>query len=246
MTILFVRPLFKIDKTSHIDQQTSRLKEVARRTMVASVVCLIVSFANVAALTILKGVERGAVCLTCCYMDVMINVVTIHWVTSQPSANKSTQGPISQINNNAKNDTFLSSDQSHIQTQTISSIDNKKKKNIKHDSLNEQYGEFGNQHHHWPAYANPHHQSLTSTYYMSAKNNQIITSPVIHGNDPIHYSEVTELSQPFYSTNNTNGRYIIVTEKEDEEMKEDPSRSRSSSIQESYSSKQSLTKTNLN
>ncbi|KAI9308471.1 hypothetical protein BJ944DRAFT_156189, partial [Cunninghamella echinulata] len=82
MTILFVRPIMKIDKVTNADQKTSRLRDVARRTMVASVVCLIASFANVCALAILQGQERGVVCLTCCMFDVAINVITIHWVTS--------------------------------------------------------------------------------------------------------------------------------------------------------------------
>lgn len=60
--------------------RASRLNEVALRTMVASVVCLVASFANVLALVLFNGRERGLVCLTCCTVDVTINVVTIHWV----------------------------------------------------------------------------------------------------------------------------------------------------------------------
>ncbi|KAI9309514.1 hypothetical protein BJ944DRAFT_109754 [Cunninghamella echinulata] len=255
MTILFVRPLFKIDKTSHSDQQTSRLKEVAKRTMVASVVCLLVSFANVAALTILKGVERGAVCLTCCYIDIMLNVITVHWVTSQPSANKTTQGPLSRLtNSNNKNNNNNTS--SSNQTQTIGSTDTKKKKNMKHDSMNEQYGEFGDNHYHlWPAHIDHYQQKQlpSSAYYMSATNTNIITSPANIQDTSLNYPNMVDMSQPNYhpatnnnNNNNNHGRYIIVSEKEDDEMKDSLSRSRSSSIQESYSSRQSLTKTNLN
>lgn len=63
-----------------IGWRDSRLNEVALRTLVASVVCLVASFANVFALVMLHGRERGLVCLTCCTVDVTINVITIHWV----------------------------------------------------------------------------------------------------------------------------------------------------------------------
>ncbi|KAI8143862.1 hypothetical protein BJV82DRAFT_644370 [Fennellomyces sp. T-0311] len=84
MTILFVKPLMTAGKTVSTDWKSTRLHDVARRTLVASVVCLLVSFANILALTILDGRERGVVCLTCCTIDVTINVITIHWVTSNP------------------------------------------------------------------------------------------------------------------------------------------------------------------
>lgn len=81
MTILFVLPLLKLGKSgSTVDRKQSRLNEVALRTLVASVVCLIVSFANIFSLQMLQGRERGLVCLTCCTVDVTINVITIHWV----------------------------------------------------------------------------------------------------------------------------------------------------------------------
>ncbi|KAI7869295.1 hypothetical protein BDF14DRAFT_1714193, partial [Spinellus fusiger] len=80
MTILFVKKLTKTDKDIVISQKVSRLQEVAQRTLFASVVCLFVSFANIMALIALDGRERGVICLTCCTVDVTINVITIHWV----------------------------------------------------------------------------------------------------------------------------------------------------------------------
>lgn len=80
MTVFFIRPLLKLDTGIKGGWRNSRLNEVALRTLVASVVCLIASFANVIALVLLKGRERGLVCLTCCTVDVTINVITIHWV----------------------------------------------------------------------------------------------------------------------------------------------------------------------
>ncbi|KAI9472181.1 MAG: hypothetical protein EXX96DRAFT_583159 [Benjaminiella poitrasii] len=89
MTFFFIRPLLKLGKNQvGRDRKQSRLNEVALRTLVASVVCLIVSFANIFALQLLKGRERGLVCLTCCTVDVTINVITIHWVTSQSTRKK--------------------------------------------------------------------------------------------------------------------------------------------------------------
>ncbi|RCH90589.1 hypothetical protein CU098_009096 [Rhizopus stolonifer] len=83
MTIFFIRPLAKLGSSAKIGWRASRLNEVALRTLMASLVCLIVSFANIFALIMFKGRERGLVCLTCCTVDVTINVITVHWVTSQ-------------------------------------------------------------------------------------------------------------------------------------------------------------------
>lgn len=78
MTVLFIRPLIKLGKKGN--GKESRLHDVALRTLVASVVCLVVSFANIFSLHMFDGRERGLVCLACCTVDVTINVVTIHWV----------------------------------------------------------------------------------------------------------------------------------------------------------------------
>lgn len=107
MTIFFVRPLLKLGKSNNAnDRKQSRLHEVALRTLVASIVCLVVSFANIFSLQMLNGRERGLVCLTCCTgnsftlftpfldliilpaVDVTINVITIHWVTSQTTTRR--------------------------------------------------------------------------------------------------------------------------------------------------------------
>lgn len=82
MTIFFVRPLLKLGARGKVKWKDSRLNEVALRTLVASVVCLIASFTNVFTLVMFHGRERGLVCLTCCTVDVTINVVTIHWVST--------------------------------------------------------------------------------------------------------------------------------------------------------------------
>ncbi|KAG2210331.1 hypothetical protein INT47_003316 [Mucor saturninus] len=83
MTVFFVRPLLRLGSGSKkINWKASRLNEVALRTLVASVVCLIASFANIFTLVMFDGRERGLVCLTCCTVDVTINVTTVHWVTS--------------------------------------------------------------------------------------------------------------------------------------------------------------------
>lgn len=82
MTILFVKPLMNsnVGRGIRIDWKASRLHHVARRTLVASIVAQLVSFANILTLTVLNGRERGVLCLTCCTVDVTINVITIHWV----------------------------------------------------------------------------------------------------------------------------------------------------------------------
>ncbi|RCH88074.1 hypothetical protein CU097_007928 [Rhizopus azygosporus] len=90
MTVFFVRPLLKLGGLGIFSSTAnSRLHEVALRTLVASVVCLVVSFANILSLIILDGRERGLLCMTCCTLDVTINVITVHWVTSQAPGKRS-------------------------------------------------------------------------------------------------------------------------------------------------------------
>ncbi|KAI7897833.1 uncharacterized protein BX663DRAFT_481151 [Cokeromyces recurvatus] len=84
MALFFIRPLIKLGKnTKSTNWRTSRLNEVALRTLIASIVCLLASFANIFSLFMFQGRERGLICLTCCTVDVTINVITVHWVTSQ-------------------------------------------------------------------------------------------------------------------------------------------------------------------
>ncbi|KAI7874532.1 hypothetical protein K492DRAFT_174439 [Lichtheimia hyalospora FSU 10163] len=85
LTILFVRPLVSANRNSSGDddaRKETRLYKLTRRTVVAASVCLFVSMINVLILAIGRGYERGVVCLTMCTVDVTINVLTIHWVTT--------------------------------------------------------------------------------------------------------------------------------------------------------------------
>lgn len=97
LTWLFMSPLMNVGLTSKASWKKSRLYKLARRTLVASIVSLLISFINVTVVVITKGHERGLVCLTMCTVDVTVNVVTVHWVTN----NKST----SQLDN-GKNKTY--------------------------------------------------------------------------------------------------------------------------------------------
>ncbi|GAA5810452.1 hypothetical protein MFLAVUS_003873 [Mucor flavus] len=99
MTILFIKPLMKSEDGTQVGWKASRLHDVARRTLVASIVALLVSFANILTLTIFNGRERGVLCLTCCTVDVTINVATIHWVT----ANRGKKIKKGQKNNTSSN-----------------------------------------------------------------------------------------------------------------------------------------------
>ena len=67
-----MRPLMSVGRNSRMDWKRSRLYRLARRTLVASLVCLIVSFVNVVVVVITAGHERGLVCLTMCTVDVTV------------------------------------------------------------------------------------------------------------------------------------------------------------------------------
>ncbi|KAK4513668.1 uncharacterized protein ATC70_005672 [Mucor velutinosus] len=82
LTWLFMAPLMNIGLTSRANWKRSRLYRLARRTLVASVVSLLISFANVLFVVVTKGHQRGLVCLTMCTVDVTINAVTVYWVTT--------------------------------------------------------------------------------------------------------------------------------------------------------------------
>ncbi|KAI8388569.1 uncharacterized protein BYT42DRAFT_560540 [Radiomyces spectabilis] len=88
MTILFIKPLMRTTKSVGNALKYSRVRDVTRKTFIASIVSLLVSFANIFALTVMGGQTRGAICLTTCNIDVMINVIVIHWVTTNPSKKK--------------------------------------------------------------------------------------------------------------------------------------------------------------
>ncbi|KAG1460308.1 hypothetical protein G6F46_001777 [Rhizopus delemar] len=88
LTWLFMSPLMNVGMTTRANWRKTRLYKLARRTLVASIVSLLISFINVLVVVITKGHERGLVCLTMCTVDVTVNVVTVHWVTINKSSNK--------------------------------------------------------------------------------------------------------------------------------------------------------------
>ncbi|GJJ75322.1 hypothetical protein EMPS_07680 [Entomortierella parvispora] len=82
LTTLFIRPL--LSSTSLLQGPSKgKLRDVARRTLMGSVIALCLSTANVFTLVLFKGHERGLICLASCTVDVTLNAMTIHWVTSR-------------------------------------------------------------------------------------------------------------------------------------------------------------------
>ncbi|KAF9352845.1 hypothetical protein BGX26_009361 [Mortierella sp. AD094] len=81
LTGLFLKAL--LSSTSKLQGPTkSKLRSVARRTLVGSILALIFSTGNIAVLVVFNGHERGVLCLLGCTLDVTLNAATIHWVTS--------------------------------------------------------------------------------------------------------------------------------------------------------------------
>ncbi|CAO3595209.1 unnamed protein product [Absidia cylindrospora] len=271
MTILFVLPLMKIGTDTNVDWKQSRLHEVAKRTTLASVVCLIASFANVTALAVLNGLERGVVCLTCCFVDVMVNVVTVHWVTSQPAGKTTRETVISNNKSNPYDDDVVKGrdsvpssptnpNEQQTSTHTDSSsttvvnptnvIPTDKKKRFHFDPPSEQYGEFG--HHAWPP--SPDYTAPADVYnthhYMSATNNQIYTSPANATATDYHHYHHQHQQLPAYQQSHTTAAghtpYHFMNGRfvmiSEREDDDFQTSSQSSSIQECHSSKKSLTK----
>ncbi|KAF9161400.1 hypothetical protein DFQ26_004619 [Actinomortierella ambigua] len=82
LTLLFIRPL--MSSTSLLQGPSKgKLRDVARRTLLGSIIALVLSSANVFTLVYFNGHERGLICLASCTVDVTLNAITIHWVTSR-------------------------------------------------------------------------------------------------------------------------------------------------------------------
>ncbi|KAF9403523.1 hypothetical protein BGX21_003017 [Mortierella sp. AD011] len=81
LTFLFVRSL--ISSTSKLQGSAgSRLRAVTQRTLIGTIMSLILTTSNIATFVVFNGHERDELCLALCTLDVTLNVVTIHWVTS--------------------------------------------------------------------------------------------------------------------------------------------------------------------
>lgn len=91
LTALFIRPL--LSSTSLLQGPSKgKLRDVARRTLMGSVVALILSSANIFTLVVFQGKERGLICLASCTVDVTLNAMTVHWVTSRGSGRGASTG----------------------------------------------------------------------------------------------------------------------------------------------------------
>lgn len=87
LTILFIRPLMS---TTSVLQGPSKgkLRQVARRTLIGSIIALILSSANVFTLVYFQGYEDSVLCLLSCTLDVTLNACTVHWVTSRAKTSR--------------------------------------------------------------------------------------------------------------------------------------------------------------
>lgn len=92
LTLLFIRPL--MSSTSLLQGPSKgKLRDVARRTLMGSLIALILSTGNVFTLVLFKGYERGLICLASCTVDVTLNAITVHWVTSR-GGGRSANSPV--------------------------------------------------------------------------------------------------------------------------------------------------------
>ncbi|KAF9209092.1 hypothetical protein BGZ49_006358 [Haplosporangium sp. Z 27] len=82
LTYLFLKPLMS---TTSLMQGPSKgkLRDIARRTLIGALVSLFLSSANIFSLVYNHDGERGLICLASCTVDVTLNAISIHWVTSR-------------------------------------------------------------------------------------------------------------------------------------------------------------------
>ncbi|RUS31077.1 hypothetical protein BC938DRAFT_478509 [Jimgerdemannia flammicorona] len=87
LTLLFIRPLIAVRNVSREwSNSDSLLTRVTRRTLVSCAICLIASTVNIFMVALLHGEESDFICLTMCSFDVILNVITVHWVTTGTSS----------------------------------------------------------------------------------------------------------------------------------------------------------------
>lgn len=99
-TCFFLYPIYRVENLS------SRLKVIAKRTLIAAIVALLTSAINILVLTILHGKELGALCLGSCGLDTVVNALAIFAVTapvdeapeSSNEADTHTKGIVSEVN----------------------------------------------------------------------------------------------------------------------------------------------------
>ncbi|KAG0085511.1 hypothetical protein BGZ93_000630 [Podila epicladia] len=122
LTVLFIRPLMS---TTSVLQGPSKgkLRQVARRTLIGSIIALVLSSGNVFTLVYYRGYEDSVLCLLSCTLDVTLNAVTVHWVTSRARGShptdKASRGVTNQnnnntINHNTSNEKKMSPSDTHI------------------------------------------------------------------------------------------------------------------------------------
>ncbi|KAG0049397.1 hypothetical protein BGZ83_005805 [Gryganskiella cystojenkinii] len=92
LTMLFIRPLMS-SKSNMQGPSKSRLRDVARRTLVGSLVALLLSSCNIFTLAYFQGRERGLICLSSCTADVTLNAIAIHWVTNRAHSRSNSSSP---------------------------------------------------------------------------------------------------------------------------------------------------------
>jgi len=80
LTISFLLPILGL--YSFRNDPDTRLRKVAQRTFVGTVLTLMSSVANITAIFVLEGLEPAFICLSCCTADVAFSATVLHWVTS--------------------------------------------------------------------------------------------------------------------------------------------------------------------
>ncbi|KAF9437575.1 hypothetical protein BGZ76_000172 [Entomortierella beljakovae] len=98
LTLLFIKPLLS-SKSGLQGPSKGKLRDVARRTFIGSIVALLLSSANVFTLVYYKGYEDSVLCLMSCTLDVLLNACSIHWVTSRARGSAPTDKVGSRGNN---------------------------------------------------------------------------------------------------------------------------------------------------
>ncbi|KAF9941165.1 hypothetical protein BGZ65_004930 [Modicella reniformis] len=121
LTVLFIKPLMS---TNSVLQGPSKgkLRQVARRTLIGSIVALVLSSGNVFTLVYYRGYEDSVLCLLSCTLDVTLNACAVHWVTSRARGSQPTDKMSRAVTNPATNNNTIINEKHAAPTETHISV----------------------------------------------------------------------------------------------------------------------------
>ncbi|KAF9565957.1 hypothetical protein EC968_003987 [Mortierella alpina] len=121
LTTLFIRSLMSTNPILQGPSQ-GKLRQVVRRTLIGSVIALILSSSNIFTFVYYRGYEDSVLCLLSCTLDVTLNACTVHWVTSRARGSSPTEKASRGVTNQTTQNATTHNERSALPTDTHVSV----------------------------------------------------------------------------------------------------------------------------